>query len=62
MPRASLRPQSSYLVLCVAGIAGTHLPCLLKSGLTNFLLGLALNYDPSDLPLPISWDYRCEPL
>jgi hypothetical protein len=25
------------------------------------LPGLASNHHPSDLNLPISWDYRCEP-
>jgi hypothetical protein len=30
-------------------------------GLSNFLLGLALNHDPPDLFLPKSWGYRRAP-
>jgi hypothetical protein len=30
-------------------------------GLTNYLLGLALNHNLPDLSLPSSYDYRCEP-
>jgi hypothetical protein len=31
-------------------------------GLTNYLPRLASNHDLSDLNLPCSYDYRCEPL
>jgi hypothetical protein len=33
----------------------------LRSGLANYLPGLALNLDPPDLCLLSSWDYRHEP-
>jgi hypothetical protein len=32
----------------------------LRDDLAKFLLRLALNYDPPDLHLLRSWDYRCE--
>jgi hypothetical protein len=47
----------------VAEMAGTrHYAQLFigcHGGLTNFLPRLALNHDPPDLCLLISWDYRC---
>jgi hypothetical protein len=32
------------------------------ASLSNYLPRLALNFDPPDLCLPSSLDYRCEPL
>jgi hypothetical protein len=37
-----------------------HLACLLRWGLANFLLRLALNCNPPYLCHPRSWDYRHE--
>jgi hypothetical protein len=34
---------------------------ILEMGFGNYLPGLALNWDPLNLPLPNSLDYRCEP-
>jgi hypothetical protein len=61
LPRADLRPHSSYLHLPhIAGI--TDMPplpaCLLRWGLTNFLPGLASDHDSPDLHLSHSWYYN----
>jgi hypothetical protein len=47
---------------CIAGITGVHHYTWLVfgvGGLADILPGLANNYDPSDLCLLNSWDYRC---
>jgi hypothetical protein len=41
----------------------TPLPAYwLRWALSNFLPGLASNHNTLDLPLPSSWNYRCQPL
>jgi hypothetical protein len=41
----------------------TNTPCYwLRWSLANFLLGHTSNYDPLDLHLPSSYNYRSEPL
>jgi hypothetical protein len=67
-PRASLRPQSSYLwPPSIARVAGEHDHAWLIGWVAVLLTpapqpSLASNCDPPDLWYPSSWAYRCGPL
>jgi hypothetical protein len=58
----TLLPMASLIAWTTDTCHHAHLIDWVGEGLTNFLPGLASNYDPHDLHLLNCWDYDHEPL